>query len=97
MLETDAFNNAIGAVLFQHASSEGSLLLPVAFYHKKLNSAEQNYYVHDYEMLAIIQACNKWRSHLINKEVVVYTDHNLSSTCKHNPSSTPARCISWIL
>ena len=47
-------NHAISAVLLQHASSEGSLLLPVAFYSKKLNSAEQKFPVHNHEMLAII-------------------------------------------
>ena len=56
MLETDASDCAIGAVLLQHISSEGSPLLPVAFYSKKLNAAEQKYPVHDHEMLAIIQA-----------------------------------------
>ena len=42
---------------------------------KKLNAAEQKYPVHDHKILAIIQACSKWRCYLINKEVVVYTDH----------------------
>ena len=40
-----------------------------------MNTAEQKYKVHDCEMLAIIQACCKWCCYLINKEVVVYTDH----------------------
>ena len=75
MLKTDASNCATGAVLSQHTSSEGSLLLLVAFYSKKLNSAEQKYPVHDHEMLAIIQAFSKYCYYLINREVVVYTDH----------------------
>ena len=54
MLKTDASDCAIGAVLSQHASSEGFLLLPVAFYSKKLNAVEQNYPVHDYKILVII-------------------------------------------
>ena len=54
MLETDASDRAIGADLLQHASTEGYLLLPVTFYRKKLNEAEQKYPVHDHKMLAII-------------------------------------------
>ena len=59
MLDTDASDHAIGAVLLQHASTESSLLLPVAFYSKKLNAAEKKYPVQDSEILAIIYACSK--------------------------------------
>ena len=75
MLENDASDHAISAVLLQHASTEDSLLLLVAFYSKKLNATEKKYPVHNYEILAIIQACRKRHRYLINKEVVVYTDH----------------------
>ena len=75
MLKTDASNHAIGAILSQHASSEGYLLLPVAFYSKKLNAAEQKYLVHDREILVVTQACSKWRWYLFNKKFVIYTDH----------------------
>ena len=54
MVETDVFDCAIGAVLSQYMSSEGSLLLQVAFYSKKLNVTEQKYPVPDCEILVII-------------------------------------------
>ena len=54
MFETDASDCAIRAVLLHHTSSDGSLLLPVAFYNKKLNASEQKYPVHDHKTLAII-------------------------------------------
>ena len=75
MIETNASDHAIDAILSQHVLLEDSLLLLVAFYSKKLNAAEQKYPVYDYEILAIIQACGKWCCYLINKEVVVYMDH----------------------
>ena len=54
MLETDASDHAIGAVLLQHTSKDSSPLLPVAFYSKKVNAAELKYPVHNNEILAII-------------------------------------------
>ena len=75
VLKTDAYNHAIGAVLLQHAFSEGSPLLPVVFYSKTLNTAEQKCPVHDHKMLATIQAWSKWNYYLINEEVMVYTNH----------------------
>ena len=34
---------------------------PVAFYSKSLSSVEQNYEIHDKEMLAIIRTLEEWR------------------------------------
>ena len=90
-------DHAISAVLLQHTSSEGSPLLPVTFYSKKLNAAEQKYPVHDHEMLAIIQACSKWRCYLFNKGIVVYTDHKPLQYLQVQPNSMPATCVGWIL
>ena len=98
MLETDASDHAIGVVLLQHASSEGSPLLPVAFYSKKLNAIEQKYLVHDHEILAIIKACSKIA--LLpdqQRGCGIHQTTNLSSTYKCNPNSMPARCIGWVL
>lgn len=51
VLEVDASENAVGAILSQRQSPK-SLLPPVAFYSKKRSSSERNYNVGDRELLA---------------------------------------------
>ena len=52
VLETDASSGAMGAVMSQ-AGDDGKLH-PVAFMSKSLTPAQQNYDVHDRELLAIV-------------------------------------------
>ena len=48
---------------------------PVAFHSKKLSPAETHYYVGDRELLAIFQACMKWRSYFHENRYKACTDH----------------------
>ena len=54
-VEADSSNFVTGAVLLQQ-SPEDDKWHPVSFYSKLLNNVEQNYEIHDKEMLVIIQA-----------------------------------------
>jgi len=56
-IEADSSDFAIGAVLSQQSMTDGKWH-PVAFYSKSLSFMEQNYEIHDKEMLAIIRACH---------------------------------------
>jgi hypothetical protein len=75
IVETDASNFALGAILSQFGID--GLLHPVAFYSRKLTSAEINYQVYDKELLAIIMAFEQWRPYLAGAQhrVQVLTDH----------------------
>ena len=53
-LAADASDVALGAELSQNGQ-------PVAFYSKKLAPTEVRYHVTERELLAIYQACMKWR------------------------------------
>jgi len=53
LVKADSSNFATGAVILQQ-SSEDDKWNPVSFYSKLLNNVEQNYEIHDKEMLAII-------------------------------------------
>ena len=78
VLETDASDFAMGAVLSQPTTlDEQSSLNPVGFYSKKLSPAERNYDVHDKELLAIICALSQWSHYLLSSDFVIriYTDH----------------------
>jgi hypothetical protein len=75
VLETDASDFAVGAVLSQPFSAE--FLSPVGFFSRKLSSAEVNYDVHDKELLAIVCALDHWSHYLLGSPHVikVFTDH----------------------
>jgi hypothetical protein len=75
IVETDAFDFALGAIISQFGID--GLLHPVVFYSRKLTSAEINYQVYDKELLAIITTFKQWRPYLagVQHRVQVLTDH----------------------
>lgn len=74
ILETDASDFAIGAVLSQVHDKRSH---PVAFYSRKMSPAEINYDIHDKEMLAIVAALEEWRHYLQGGRfpTTIFTDH----------------------
>ena len=74
-VETDASDFAIGACMSQ-PDDEGRLH-PVMFYSRKMTRAEQNYDIHDKELLAIVDTFREWRVYLQGTihQVKVLTDH----------------------
>lgn len=76
LVEVDASNTGIGAILSQRQSST-TKLHPCAFYSRKLNAAERNYDVGDRELLAMKAAFEEWRHWLegANFPFTVLTDH----------------------
>ena len=75
-VEADSSDFATGAVLSQQ-SPEDDKWHPVAFLSKSLSPVEQNYKIHDKEMLAIIRALEEWRHFLEGAEhqFEIWTDH----------------------
>jgi hypothetical protein len=75
IIDADASKQAIGARL-QQRDDQGRPRL-VACYARKLTPAEQNYDIHDREMLAIVEALQRWRSYLSGAEqqTEVMSDH----------------------
>jgi len=75
-IEADSSDFASGAVLSQQLPGEEKWH-PVAFYSKSLSPVEQNYEIHDKEMLAIIRALEEWRHFLegARHPVEIWTDH----------------------
>ncbi|RYE18910.1 MAG: hypothetical protein EOP45_13400, partial [Sphingobacteriaceae bacterium] len=93
VLETDASDFAIGAVLSQ-PHDDG--LRPIGFYSRKLQAAELNYDTHDKELLAIIEALRAWRHFTIGTTtpVQIITDHkNLQYFCTSKPLNR--RQVRW--
>src|SRR5258705_8230576 len=78
-LECDASNFATGAVLSQQ--QEDGLFHPIGFMLKSFSNTEQNYQIHNKEMLAIMHALEEWRHFLegSNQKFEIHMDHkNLS-------------------
>jgi len=75
-IEANSLDFATGAVLSQQSTTDGKWY-PVAFYSKSLSSVEQNYEIHDKEMLAIIRTLEEWRHFLegATHPVEIWTDH----------------------
>jgi len=75
-VEADSSDFATGAVLSQQLMTDGKWH-PIAFYSKSLSSIEQNYEIHDKEMLAIIRALEEWRHFLegATHPVEIWTNH----------------------
>jgi len=75
-IEADSSNFASRAILSQQLPREEKWH-PVAFYNKSLSPVEQNYEIHDKEMLAIIHVLEEWRHFLEGARhlVEIWTDH----------------------
>jgi transposase InsO family protein len=73
-LETDASGYALGAILSQLHDYRWR---PVAFWSRKMNSAEVNYHTYDQELLAIMEALKHWRHYVEGaaSTVKIVTDH----------------------
>jgi len=75
-IEVDSSDFATGAVLSQQSTMDGKWHL-IAFYSKSLSSVEQNYEIHNKEMLAIIRVLEEWRHFLegATYPVEIWTNH----------------------
>lgn len=71
-LVTDASDEAMGAVLQQY---KGDIWQPLAFFSRKLNTAQQKYSPYDRELLAIYESIKYFRHMLEARDFTIYTDH----------------------
>lgn len=69
ILETDACDEACGAVLKQEAQMIG-------IYSKKFNGSEINYTITEKEALAIVKALEHFRQIIFNSKIIIKTDNN---------------------
>ena len=94
-LHTDASGYAVGATLSQQ-NADG-VLQPVAFLSKKMSAAQRNYPVHEWELLAVMEALKAWRCFLYGAvaPIDMYTDHHSLQWISTQPHLS-ARQSRWV-
>lgn len=73
-IQCDASDVGIGAVLFQEDETGGEH--PIAYFSKKLTSAQKNYSVTERECLAVVMAVKRFRPYIELMHFVIITDHS---------------------
>lgn len=68
IIETNACDVGVGAVLMQHDQ-------PIAFLSKALTGQHKHLSIYEKEFLALIMAVEKWRQYLQGQEFIIRTDH----------------------
>ena len=86
ILDVDASNVAIGAVLSQRQNGKENI---ISFGSKSLNKSQKNYSATQRELLALIFFLEHFRSYLVIKPFLVRTDHSaLQWLTQHHSSSS---------
>jgi hypothetical protein len=89
----DTSDCVVGAVLGQRKDKKPYMIYYTS---KTLNSARMNHTTTEKELLAVVFACEKFRSYLVVSPVVVFSDH---AALKYllSKKDSKARLVRWIL
>ena len=95
-ISTDASKHATGGVLLQKDTN--GKWHPCAYLSQTFTSAERNYDIYDWELLAVMRALDAWQHYLLGSPhtVQVFTDHK-NLTYFHQPHNLNQRQARWLL
>ena len=89
----DTSDYVVGVVLGQRV---GNKLNVIHYASKTLDSAQKNYATTEKEFLAVVFACGKFRSYIVDSKVIVHTDHIAIKYLMEKKDNKP-RHIRWVL
>ncbi|KAK1615070.1 hypothetical protein QYE76_020587 [Lolium multiflorum] len=89
----DASDFAVGAVLGQRVDKK---LNVIHYASKTLDAAQRNYATTEKELLAVVFACDKFRSYIVDSKVTIHTDHAAIRYLMTKKYAKP-RLIRWVL
>ena len=95
-VKCDASHNGLGACLEQEV--EPGIWAPTAFASRFLNNAEVKYSTNELELLAIVWACEHFRTYLLGTRFQVLTDHKAIISAlseNYNNKSYQSRLARW--
>jgi hypothetical protein len=90
---TDASDHQLGAAIMQD-------IKPIAFYSRKLNTAQKSYKTteRDRELLSAIETCKEYKNIMLgyHEPIIVFTDHK-NNTFNGLKANTLDRILRWLL
>jgi hypothetical protein len=86
-LYTHASDHQLGAVIMQDKK-------PIAFYSRKLNTAQKRYTTTERELLSAIETCKEYKNILLRYPIIVFTDHKNNT---FNGLKASDRVLRWLL
>ncbi|KAK1685672.1 hypothetical protein QYE76_046520 [Lolium multiflorum] len=89
----DASDFAVGAVLGQRVDKK---LNVIHYASKTLDASQRNYATTEKELLAVVFACDKFRSYIVDSKVTIHTDHAAIRYLMTKKDAKP-RLIRWVL
>ena len=89
----DASDYAMGAVLGKIIEK---IFRDIYYASKTFNEAQRNYSTTEKEMLAMVFACEKFRSYILGSHVIIHTDHATIKYLMAKKDEKP-RLIKWVL
>ena len=89
----DASDYAVGVVLGKRVHKK---LNVIHYASKTLESAQRNYATTEKDFLAVVFACDKFRSYIVDSKVIVHTNHPAIKYLIEKKDVKP-RLIRWVL
>jgi len=86
ILDTDACDTGLGAVLSQMQSGEEKV---IAYASRTMSAAERKYETTRKELLAVVYGLKQFRNYLLGRHIIIRTDHAAFSWLRRTPEPMP--------
>jgi len=86
LLDTDASDTGMGAVLSQLQSGEKKV---IAYASRTMSNAEKKYETTRKELLAVVYGLKQFRQYLLRRHITIRIDHAALSWLRHTPEPMP--------